>query len=303
MRNYRSNTNRLANLKNNTVVRQAIQRDKDIKTTQRSTNFGYAAASLLIPGGFLTGISGKAIGQAFKNAGSLFKNTRGANTVGGSIKQTEAMIGKKRFDKTRIASQYQGTEYGTHGASLAFKAGNAKTSISKIKHDGLAKKFYGTFQQRKTDRIITNAVEQGPAKHFSKVKNNSKTGVVRNKRREKHNTASHNPEDGWQPNFGAEGGTSRGSLLKYRKDMGMVQKTIKTPSRSNIPSSAKGSLLLNKVEDNKHLLKYYSQTGREKQFDKLFDKNQSLERLLFKNKSLKSLIDATNKAARKKPKK
>jgi len=34
--------------------------------------------------------------------------------------------------------------------------------------------------------------------------------------------------------------------------------------------------LLNKTKDNKHLLKYYSQTGREKQFDKLFDKNQSL---------------------------
>ena len=275
MRNYRSNTNRLANLKNNAVVSKAIQRDKDIKTTQRSTNIFYGiGASLLLPGGFLTGIGRKSIGQALKKAGTA-GNRKGADTVGNRIKQTEAMIGKKRFDKTRIASQYQGTEHGTHGASLAFKAGNAnaKTSISKIRHDGLMKKSYGTFQQRKTDRIITNAVEKGPAKYFSKVKSNSKTGVVRNKRREKHGTASHNPEDGWQPNFGAEGGTSKGSLFKYRKDMGMVQETIKTPSRSNRLPSVKGSLLLNKGS------------------------------LLFNNKTLKSYIDAMNKTMRNKPKK
>lgn len=44
--------------------------------------------------------------------------------------------------------------------------------------------------------------------------------------------------------------------------------------------------LLNKAKDNKHLLKYYSQTGREKQFDKLFKKNQSL---------LKKIKDMRNK--------
>ena len=96
MRNYRSNTNRLANLKNNTVVRQAIQRDKDIKTTQRSTNFGYAAASLLIPGGFLTGIGGKAIGQAFKKAGSLLKNTRSPNTTSSKALQDATLADFKK---------------------------------------------------------------------------------------------------------------------------------------------------------------------------------------------------------------
>ena len=115
--------------------------------------------------GFLSGMGFKAIGQTFKKAGTA-GNKKGADTVGNRIKQTEAIIGKKRFDKTRIANQYQGTEHGTHGALLGYKAGNAKTSISKIEHDGLIKKAYGTFQERKTDRIIKNAVEQGPAKFF-----------------------------------------------------------------------------------------------------------------------------------------
>ena len=222
MRNYRSNTNRLANLKSNPVVKAAIQRDKDIKTTQRSTNIFYGiGASLLLPGGPLAGIGRKAIGQAFKKAGTA-GNRKGADTVGNRIKQTEAIIGKKRFDKTRVADQYQGTEYGTHGASLAFKAGNAnaKTSISNIRHDSLMKKAYGTFQQRKTDRIIKNAVEQGPAKFFSKFskgRKNPKTSVVRNKRKERYGSTSYNPEDGIQHNLGAEGGTSKGSLLRFKK--------------------------------------------------------------------------------------
>tara|TARA_R110000803_G_scaffold33801_4_gene74012 strand:- start:430 stop:1263 length:834 start_codon:yes stop_codon:yes gene_type:complete len=167
MKNYRSNTNQLANLKNNPIVRQAIQRDKDIKTTQRSTNFGYAAASLLIPGGFLTGIGKKAIGQAFKNAGSLFKNTRGADTVGNRIKQTLAINPKLVNNSPRFANQFgkgqpvmneQGVRVGTGGTTS---------------YVGLGKE----------GRTIQNAVEQGPAKYFSKVKNNPKTGIMSGKRK------------------------------------------------------------------------------------------------------------------------
>ena len=122
---------------------------------------------------------------------------------------------------------------------------------------------------RSANTTSSKALQDATLKDFG-MKNlskgfHAKTGVTPRKRVDKHNTASHNSEDGFMPNFGAEGGTSIGSLLKYRKDMGIVEGTIKAPNLGNIPSSAKGNLLFN-------------------------------------NKAIKSHIDAMNKASRKKPK-
>lgn len=213
MRNYRSNTNRLANLKSNPIVKAAIQRDKDIKTTQRSANIFYGiGASLLLPGGFLAGIGRKAIGQAFKKAGTA-GNRKGADTVGNRIKQAESLLKFKtgktvNYDKTAIPR------------SVVSTSNLGLSSIGKTKPSTFVGSYIGTFQQKKTGRILEKAVSQGPAKFFSKFskgRNNPKTGVVRNKRKERYSSTSHNPEDGIQFNLGAEGGTSKGSLLRFKK--------------------------------------------------------------------------------------
>ena len=224
MRNYRSNTNRLANLKSNPVVKAAIQRDKDIKTTQRSANFGYAAASLLIPGGFLTGIGRKAIGQAFKKAGTA-GNRKPADTVGNRLKQAQGILGKKATELTRNKPYFSLTKKQTslrNPRTEGLERMKVKSKAEYIADGGpdltyiSPQRFVPTFSARKTDRTLLRAVEQGPAKFFSKPKN-PKTGVVRNKRKERYGSTSYNPEDGIQPNFGAQGGTSKGSLLRFKK--------------------------------------------------------------------------------------
>lgn len=191
---------------------------KEIATTNRNAAIIGTGLSLLIPGGFFAGIGRKAIGQAFKKAGTSGLNLKSADTVGSRIKQAQSILGKKRFDKTRIASQSQYTEHigpgtGMLMGTIPMRIGNAKTSISKIGHSGLARKF-GSFQQRKTDRTIIKAVEQGPAKFFSKGRH-PKTGVTAGKRTPARYSSEENVK---MPKTGARGGTSKGSLMKYDYD-------------------------------------------------------------------------------------
>ena len=156
--------NRLANLKNNPVVRAAIQRDKDIKRTKKSPAMGSGIASLLIPGGCFAKLGGKDIGQAFKLAGSI-GNTKKADTVGNRIKQSQAIMGKSPKDKpfpnrTSMSTQYNKTA-STQNPMLGTLAGTSAST-----------KYY---------RTLTNAIEQGPSKVFISGRN-AKTGITSNKR-------------------------------------------------------------------------------------------------------------------------
>tara|TARA_Y100001951_G_C11290665_1_gene271912 strand:+ start:2135 stop:2818 length:684 start_codon:yes stop_codon:yes gene_type:complete len=164
MRNYRSNTNRLANLKSNPVVKAAIQRDKDTKTTKRNTAIIAAGLSLLIPGGFFKGIAGigrKAIGQAFRKAGTSGLNLKSADTVGSRIKQAQAIDPKlAKADWARFGQQFgKGQPVYNQQGIIVGKGGT--TSLLGMGKGG---------------RTLQRAVEQGPAKFFSKPRQ-PKTGV------------------------------------------------------------------------------------------------------------------------------
>lgn len=131
--------NRLANFKNNPVVRSAIQRDKDIKTTNRNVAIiGGALSTLLIPGGPLAGIGRKAIGQAFKKAGSI-GNTKKPDTVGNRLRQAQAIMGTSRTGKsmdgfptkvkTKSAVNKKSSIGGTSKGSLLFQNKTLKQSV------------------------------------------------------------------------------------------------------------------------------------------------------------------------------
>ena len=206
----RSNTNRLANLKSNPVVKAAIQRDKDIKTTQRSANIFYGiGASLLLPGGFLTGIGRKAIGQAFKKAGTA-GNRKGADTVGNRIKQAESLLKFKtgktvNYDKTAIPRSVVSTS----------GKNNPNTFVGS---------YIGTFQQKKTGRILEKAVNQGPAKFFSKFskgRNNPKTGVIAGKR--KYNSPRRKDARYEKDQYEAGLEDSRGPYSEFAEDYNVLK--------------------------------------------------------------------------------
>ena len=71
----------------------------------------------------------------------------------------------------------------------------------------------GTSASTKYYRTLTKAVEQGPNKFFSKGRS-AKTGITAGKR----TPARYSPEENVvMPKTGAQGGTSKGSLLRYKK--------------------------------------------------------------------------------------
>lgn len=160
--------NRLKNFKNNPVVRSAIQRDKDIKTTNRNVAIiGGALSTLLIPGGPLAGIGRKAIGQAFKKAGSI-GNTKKPDTVGNRIRQSENIYRYKtgkpaNYDKTAVPRSHVSTAGAPRGASTFVGS------------------YIGSNAQRKTGRTLERAVKEGPSKYFSRG-TSAKTGITPGKR-------------------------------------------------------------------------------------------------------------------------
>ena len=196
-------TNRLANLKNNPVVKAAIQRDKDIKTTQRSAKIIGGGLSLLIPGGFFAGIGRKAIRQAFRRAGTSGLNLKSADTVGSRIKQAQAIMGLSKnkislLSGAKVKSFKSAPYWLERGAKLG--QGGGKTSI---------------FAMGKTARTIQKAVEQGPAKFFSKGRH-PKTGVTAGKRKAQR----FHPMD-QEDMFGMSNSTS----LFHNKDL--IRETLK----------------------------------------------------------------------------
>jgi len=244
MRNYRSNTNRLANLKNNAVVRQAIQRDRKDKRTTAMLGAGVGNIKSLFKGveyvipvagaigvgaHFLKGIGTKAIGQAFRKAGTA-GNMKGADTVGNRIKQTLAINPKLVNKSPRFANQFgkgqpvmneKGVKVGTGGT----------TSYVGLGKDG---------------RTIQNAVEQGPAKHFSKVKNNPKTGIMSGKRKYDSPRRKGARREKNQYEVGLE--NSRGpysdlaedySVLKNHFNKSLLRKMQPNPSKKYTPITKK----------------------------------------------------------------
>ena len=190
MRNYRSNTNQLANLKNNPKVKSAIrnyQADKLIsKNKPKWSDAGIeyvipVAGAIGLGAHFLKGISVKGIQQAYKYAGSLLKNTRGANTVGGSIKQSraiQAFLGEHgRIKGVNQSSYIRQARNMTPNQKTSIRIGKQMSKEMQAVDGSLFKSGYPAFGNRKSSRTLVKAVEEGPAKFFSKGFY-SKTGVA-----------------------------------------------------------------------------------------------------------------------------
>jgi len=142
---------------------------QEIATTNRNAAIIGTGLSLLIPGGFFAGIGRKAIGQAFKKAGTSGLNLKSADTVGNRIKQAQAIMGLSKnkislLSGAKVKSFKSAPYWLERGAKLG--QGGGKTSI---------------FAMGKRARTIQKAVEQGPAKFFSKGRH-PKTGITAGKR-------------------------------------------------------------------------------------------------------------------------
>jgi hypothetical protein len=184
------------------------RRDKKLFTPDERKNRKEIANSLMVVGGtLLAGVASihpigravKGIRKAVKLAGSI-GNTKKADTVGNRLRQSQAIMGKSPKDKPFSNRRSMVTQ-------------DNKTASTKNPMLGTV---MGTSASTKYYRTLTKAVEQGPNKFFSKGRS-AKTGITPHKRSHRHGTSSYNREDGFQPNFGAMGGTSKGSLLRYKK--------------------------------------------------------------------------------------
>ena len=181
---------------------------KEIATTNRSAAIIGTGLSLLIPGGFFAGIGKKAIRKAFRRSGTSGLNLKSADTIGNRLRTTQAIMGTSRTGQNLFRDVI-----GINNPLKSVWKNSTKQLPTKLKTRQMtaqnwiistagmpissSKRIAPTFANRKIDRTIQQAVEQGPAKFFSKPKN-PKTGITTNKKR-----------------FGAEGGTSYGSRLQY----------------------------------------------------------------------------------------
>ena len=141
---------------------------QEIATTNRNVAIiGGALTTLLVPGGPLAGIGKKAIGQAFKKAGSI-GNIKKPDTVGNRIRQAESMLKYKtgkpvNYDKTAVPRSH------------VYTGGTPKGSSTFVGS------YIGSHAQRKTGRTLERAVKQGPSKFFSSNRS-AKTGITPGKR-------------------------------------------------------------------------------------------------------------------------
>lgn len=143
---------------------------------------------------FTKGMTTSGISSAFKKAGSI-GNVKKPDTVGNRIKQAQAIMG---LDKKTI-SLLSGDKVRTFKGQDYFFERGAR----------LAQGPAGIFTIGKTARTVKKAVEQGPVKFFSSGRN-AKTGITPNKR---------------LPG-GAQGGTSKGSQMKYDYDTRVDPKDV-----------------------------------------------------------------------------
>jgi hypothetical protein len=211
---------------------------KEIATTKRSATIIGTGLSLLIPGGFFAGIGRKAIGKAFRRSGTSGLNLKSADTIGNRLRTTQAIMGTSRTGQNLFRDVI-----GINNPLKSVWKNSTKQLPTKLKTRQItaqnyllstagmpissSKRIAPTFANRKIDRTIQKAVEQGPAKFFSKGRH-PKTGVTAGKRTpvipSKGNVRSmyyqrdmKNPYSDLRVLYrqGARGGTSKGSLLRY----------------------------------------------------------------------------------------
>ena len=202
----RYNAGPLKNFRKTDVVHKAIT-DYDRKRFKDYRN--QVAKELVIGGGTLLAgalsinpiargviTAGKGIRKAVKLAGSI-GNTKKADTVGNRLRQSQSIMGKSPKDKPFSNRTSMVTQ-------------DNKTASTKNPMLGTV---MGTSASTKYYRTLTKAVEQGPNKFFSKGRS-AKTGITAGKR----TPARYSPEENVvMPKTGAQGGTSKGSLLRYKK--------------------------------------------------------------------------------------
>ena len=157
---------------------------EEIATTNRNAAIIGTGLSLLIPGGFFAGIGRKAIGQAFRKAGTA-GNRKAADTVGNRIKQTQAIMGTNRI-----------------GSLMHFGGRKTYRTIQKAVEQGPVK-FFSKGRHPKTGVTAGKRTPVIPSK-----------GNVRSMYYQRD---MKNPYSDLRVLYrqGARGGTSKGSLLRY----------------------------------------------------------------------------------------
>lgn len=197
--------NKLKGFRSTPVVHEAI-RDYDRKKFKEYRQ--KVGKELLIGGGtLLLGLAsvtpiGRAvtgIRKAIKMAGSI-GNVKKADTVGNRLRQAQAIMGKKGSELDRLAR-------GPGKTSMFNQRYALKSNTQPVKIGGT--RLAPDFANRKIDRTLIQAVEQGPSKFFSSGRS-AKTGITPNKR---------------LPG-GAQGGTSKGSQMKYDYDTRVDPKDV-----------------------------------------------------------------------------
>jgi hypothetical protein len=155
---------------------------------------------------FTKGMTMSGIKSAFKKAGSI-GNTKKPDTIGNRFKQSQAIMGKSPKDKP----------FGSR-TSMAKQDEKRPASLN----NPMLGTVMGTSASRKYYRTLTNAIEQGPSKFFSSGRS-AKTGITPGKRSltDKKISLTYKPvrsikgERIPRRKKGADGGTSRGSLLRH----------------------------------------------------------------------------------------
>ena len=176
---------------------------------------------------FTKGMTMSGIKSAFKKAGSI-GNTKKPDTVGNRIRQAQAIMGKSPKDKP----------FGNR-TSMALQDAKRPASTK----NPMLGTVIGTSASTKYYRTLTKAVEQGPSKFFSSGRS-PKTGITPGKRSltNKQISLTYNPvrsikgERIPRRKKGADGGTSRGSLLRHNDPYSLRKYRKYAPKNfNNIP--------------------------------------------------------------------
>ena len=206
----------------------AEERERTTRNAQLIGSLLALAGSTIVGPSAFAGHSIRSILRSARLAPGRVGNIKLADTVGQRMKQAQAIdpklakagwarFGQPGFFKNIPVYNKKGIEVGRVSDNRDIVLIGKDRGL--FRYSNVMTKKRGTTSLvgvGKGGRTLQRAVEEGPAKFFSKPKN-PKTGVTSGKRKKRYGTASHNLEDGWQPNFGAEGGTSKGSLLRYKK--------------------------------------------------------------------------------------
>lgn len=197
-------------------TRQEIQ-----KENKRALAILGTIGTLLIPGGAFVGLGRKAIGQAVKKAGSI-GNTKKADTVGNRLRQAQTIMGNTVPKDRMYRYGIKGTNAATMSTAQPFKT---------------ARTVSDTFSDAKAQRTLMRAVKEGPSKFFSSGRS-AKTGITKGKR----TPARYSPEENvTMPKTGAQGGTSKGSLLFQNKTLKQSVEEANKKARAALGKRSSGN--------------------------------------------------------------